>query len=191
MLAQTISRVQRNHGLEHATIHVLSEKYANRFSAQGNSTPQGFFLNIYGDISDEQVAGAVAEAHQRMKGGERQLAVHPNCGTVLLTTATMATLASQLAFGLEMRRQKEQTMTPAVLLNALPGAVLAAVMALIVSRPVGLRIQEKYTTSGDLGDLRVTSVRRVSPSPVTRFFQLLLGQSGNQHVKAYQVDTEG
>lgn len=191
MLAQTISRVQRNHGLEHATIHVLSEKYANRFSAQGNSTPQGFFLNIYGDIGDAQVAEAVAEAHQRLQAGERQLAVHPNCGTVLLTTATMATLASQLAFGLELRRQKEQAMTPAVLFNALPGAVLAAVLALIVSRPLGLRLQEKYTTSGDPGDLRVTSVRRISPSAVTRFFQFLLGQSGNQHVKAYQIDTEG
>ena len=191
MLAQMISRVRRNHGLEHATIHVLSEKYANRFRAQGNSTAQGFFLNIYGNISDEEVEAAVHEAYRRMKAGERQLAVHPNCGTVLLTTATMATMASQLAFGLEMRRQKVREMTPAVLLHALPGAVLAAVTALIVSRPVGMMVQEKYTTDGDLKELRITRIRRITPSPVTRVFQFLLGQSGNQHVQAYQVDTEG
>ena len=29
MLAKTISRIRRNHGLEHATIHVLSEKHHN------------------------------------------------------------------------------------------------------------------------------------------------------------------
>lgn len=189
MLAELIGRIRRNHGLEHATIHVLSEKYANRFSAQGNSTHTGFYLNIYGDLSDEQVRGAVHEAHRRMKQGEQQLAIHPNCGTVLLTTATLATLASQMAFGWEMRQQKERGLTVGVLLNAFPSAILAATVALIVARPLGMYLQANYTTDGDLGDLEVLTVHRISPSPVTRLFQGLLGQSGNQHVRAYRVVT--
>ena len=58
MFNETISRVRRNHGLEHATIHVLTDKH-KQFSAQGNSDPGGFSLNVYGDISEEQVTAAV------------------------------------------------------------------------------------------------------------------------------------
>lgn len=191
MLAKFIGRVRRNHGLEHATIHVLTEKYPNRFSAQGNSTHMGFYLNIYGDISDEQVRGAVYEAQQRMKQGEQHLAVHPNCGTVLLTTGTLATLASQLAFGWEMRRQKRTHLTAGVLLGAFPSAILAATVALIVARPLGMYLQEHYTTDGKLGDLEVLTVHRMAPSPVTRLFQGLLGQARNEHVRAYRVVTIG
>jgi hypothetical protein len=191
MLAKLISRTRRNHGLEHATIHVLSEKHPNRFSAQGNSTHNGFFLNIYGNLSDQEVSEAVHEAHKRMNAGEERLAVHPNCGTVLLTTAAMATLSSQAAFGFEMRRRGARELTPTILFNALPTAVLAAAVALIVSRPLGLYLQERYTTESDLGNLQVTGVNRIAPSPVTRIFQLLLGQSKSQTVRAYRVDTKG
>ncbi|MCP4421933.1 MAG: hypothetical protein GY805_35415, partial [Chloroflexi bacterium] len=118
MLAQLISRIRRNHGLEHATIHMLSEKHKN-FSAQGNSNHKGFSLNIYGDISEDDVANAVEEAFRRMKKGEHHLAVHPNCGTVLLTTAAMATVTAQATFALEQRRQKEAKMKLPIVLNAL------------------------------------------------------------------------
>ncbi len=190
MLTPTLNRIRRNHALEHATIHVLGEKHPNRFSAQGNSTAQGFYLNIYGELDDEVVAAAVREAHERLAAGERQLAIHPNCGTVLLTTATMATLASQVALGLEMRRQGSRHLTPAILLSGLPNAILAAVLALIVSRPLGLYLQARYTTDGDLGDLAVSDVRRIRPSPVTRLFQLLLGQ-GAAKVRAFRIVTVG
>ena len=121
MIDQTISRVRRNHGLEHATIHVLSEKYRG-FSAQGHSDHRGFSLNVYGDIKEDQVREAVREAYLRMKNGEHELAVHPNCGTALLTTATMAALAAQAVFGLEYRRQGKSSNMASVLFNALPHA---------------------------------------------------------------------
>ena len=140
MFDKLLSRVRRNHGLEHATIHVLSEKHKN-FSAQGNSDQRGFALNVYGDISEEDVATAVNEAYTRLKGGEHQLAVHPNCGTVLLTTATLATLAVQAVFTVEQKRQRRPSTDLPVLANALPAAVLAAVVALIISRPIGVQLQ--------------------------------------------------
>ena len=190
MLEQLVSRIRRNHGLEHATIHMLNETH-KQFAAQGNSDHRGFNLNIYGDVSEEAVQAAVAEAYRRLQAGEHHLAVHPNCGTVLLTTATMATLAVQAVFGLEQRRQRRTPGIP-VLLNALPSAVLAAVVALIVSRPVGVQLQAQYTVDGELGDLQVVRVRKVRPSLITRLFQLLL-TGGRQDLKtaAYRIDTKG
>ncbi|MEM7114463.1 MAG: DUF6391 domain-containing protein [Chloroflexota bacterium] len=189
MLSKTISRIRRNHGLEHATIHVLSEKYKN-FSAQGNSDHRGFRLNIYGDISETAVTEAVEEAFTRMKNGEHHLAVHPNCGTVLLTTATMATLAAQAVLTVEQKRRRQPTMTLGTLFNALPSAVLAVVVSLIVSRPLGIHLQAEYTTEGDLGEMEIASIRTVSPSIVTRLFQLLLtGGSTPLKATAYKIET--
>jgi S-ribosylhomocysteine lyase LuxS involved in autoinducer biosynthesis len=188
IVAEQISRTRRNHALEHATIHVLSENYKN-FSAQGNSTPAGFHLNIYGDLTEDAIADAVNEAVRRMKNGERHLAVHPNCGTVLLTTATMVTLASQMAFVIEQKRQRQDQATMFTSLSALPSAVLAGVVAIILSRPVGMAIQERFTTDGDLGELQVTSIKKVAPSPVTRVFKLLLAAGKNRKMNAYRIDT--
>jgi hypothetical protein len=189
-IRELVSRTRRNHGLEHATIHVLSEKHKH-FSAQGHSDFRGFHLNIYGNIDEEEVLAAVEEAYQRLKAGEHQLAVHPNCGTVLLTTATLGALASQSAFGLEQRRQRRPRMDFSVFANGLPSAILAGVLALIVAKPLGMAIQARFTTEGTLGDLEVTRVRRIRPSLVTRFFQLILAPGKDLRVRAYRIETAG
>ena len=210
-----VNRIRRNHGLEHATIHVLSEGH-KRFSAQGNSDHRGFHLNIYGDVTEDEVAAAVTEAHRRLRAGERHLAVHPNCGTVLVTTALLATVAAEAVFSFEQWRADkvpspsggglgrgssvsfplgEGSGRGASLLNfanTLPSAILAVVVALIVGRPLGLTLQERYTVDGDIRDLEITSIRPVSVSPVTRLFQLLL-TAGNRALppRAYFVRTAG
>ncbi|HRQ39116.1 MAG TPA: DUF6391 domain-containing protein [Chloroflexota bacterium] len=188
MFTESISRLRRNHGLEHATIHVLSEKHRN-FSAQGNSTLAGFHLNIYGDIPETAVMDAVEEAYARMKKGEHHLAVHPNCGTVLLTTAVMATLAAQMVFAAEQRKQRGG-LSLSVLINALPTAVLAVVAALIVSKPVGVQLQARYTVEGDLRDMQLVSIQKVTASPVTRLFQLML-TGGQLQATSYKIVTTG
>lgn len=192
MLEQTISRIRRNHGLEHATIHVLTENF-KQFSAQGNSDHRGFSLNIYGDLKEYQVEAAVQEACKRLQNGEHHLAVHPNCGTVLVTTAALATLAVQLVFGVESRRANSSSNHMLVtLFNTGPLAVLMAVMAIIVSKPLGMKLQEQYTTDGHIGDMEIVSIRRVSPSIITRLFHVLLagGQDKYQAI-AYRIDTRG
>jgi hypothetical protein len=191
MLSETISRIRRNHGLEHATIHVLTQNHGE-FSAQGNSDHRGFSLNVYGDVSEKDIRKAVTEAFDRMKGGEHQLAVHPNCGTVLLTTATLATLAGQAVFSLEMKRNGRNKLDLSTLINTLPTAILAVVVAIIVSRPLGLYLQATYTTEGDLGQMQIRSIRQVHPSPVTRLFQLLLtGNNPNLQARSYHIETVG
>ncbi len=194
-VTRTVNRIRRNHGLEHATIHVLSESH-KRFSAQGNSDHRGFHLNIYGDVTAEEVSAAAAEAQRRLRAGQRQLAVHPNCGTVLVTTATLATLAAQAALTWEQWRApaapagRGRSLTNAF--NALPGAILAVVVALIIGRPLGLTLQERYTVDGDIADLEILSIQPVSVSPVARLFQLLL-TAGNRALppKSYFVRTVG
>lgn len=191
MMKSTISRIRRNHGLEHATIHVMSEKYKN-FSAQGNSDHKGFSLNIYGDIDEEKVFEAVEEAYDRLKNGEHQLAVHPNCGTVLLTTATLATLAAQLVFSFEQKRRREVRLTPKIFLNALPSAILGVVLSLIISRPIGIQLQAKYTVDGDLQGMQLLRMRKTLPNPITRFFKFLLtGGQGQIKATAYRIETIG
>jgi hypothetical protein len=189
-LTHLVDRTRRNHGLEHATIHVLSERH-KQFSAQGNSDFRGFHLNIYGDVAEEDVIDAVHEAHRRMKAGEHHLAVHPNCGTVLLTTATLGAVATQSAFGLEQRRQKRPHMDMSVFFNGLPSAILAGVLSLIVARPVGMAIQARFTTDGDLRDMEIAEVKRTQPSVITRVFQLLLAPGKDLDVNAYRIRTRG
>ncbi len=189
MVTNMINRIRRNHGLEHATIHILSERH-KRFSAQGNSDHRGFHLNIYGDVTEDEVRAAVAEAHRRLTAGEHQLAVHPNCGTVLVTTAALATLAAQIALAVESRRGPKSGVGPLAMLNAMPGAMVAVVGAIIVGRPLGVRLQERYTVDGDLRGLEVESVQRIAPSPITRLFHLLLtGGNPDLAAKAYFVRT--
>ncbi|MEM7331044.1 MAG: DUF6391 domain-containing protein [Chloroflexota bacterium] len=186
----TLSRIRRNHGLEHATIHVMSEKFKN-FSAQGNSDHKGFNLNIYGNIKEDEVFECVEEAFERMKNGEHHLAVHPNCGTVLLTTATMATLAAQLAFTFEQKRRKSK-LTPTLFLNVLPTAVLMVVVSLIISKPIGVHLQARYTVEGNLRDMQLLRMRKVSPNPITQIFQYLLtGGQNNIKATAYRIETIG
>jgi len=47
-----VSRIRRNHGLEHATLNILSQRFPNQTLA-GYSVPAGFY--ILGDVPTAQV----------------------------------------------------------------------------------------------------------------------------------------
>ena len=141
-----ILRTRRNHGLEHATIHILSR--AN-YKLSGRSSDQGFI--IFGNVPTDRVENAVNEALQRMQSGERKLAVHPNCGTNLVTAGFAATVAAWLGFaGGGWRRGWERFPTMMVIMMAV----------LLFSKPLGMSLQRHITTEGDPGDLRLLSVKR-------------------------------
>ena len=153
------SHMRRNHGLEHATIHVVSRRFPNS-TFIGRSDPRGFFL--YGDIATQSLHEAVLEALGRLRKGETQLAIHSNCGTNYLTTAVMVAGASFLAL---MGTGKDER--PLDRLLRLPLAIVAAVFALILAQPLGSAVQQRITTSADPGSLEVTAVRRLSSSRPT------------------------
>ena len=141
-----ILRTRRNHGLEHATIHILSR---GNYKLSGRSSDHGFI--IFGNVPTDRVENAVNEALQRMQSGERKLAVHPNCGTNLVTAGFTATSAAWLGFaGGGWRRGWERFPTMMVIMMAV----------LLFSKPLGMSLQRHITTEGDPGDLRLLSVKR-------------------------------
>ena len=147
----TISRIRRNHGLEHATIHLLSAAKANRPLA-GHSDAGGFW--ILGEVDTEELVETVTRALERMRAGERQLAVHPNCGTNFATYGIFAGLGAFLALG-GARRFRDR-------LERLPLAAVLATLGLILSQPLAFRLQREVTTSGDPGEMKLIKVTKTS-----------------------------
>jgi hypothetical protein len=155
-----ISRIRRNHGLEHATLHVLSERHPRR-SMAGYSDWRGFW--ILGEVPIDDVQSAIQEAQRRLANGERELAMHPNCGTNFVVSGMLAGLGAFLAlFGVGQRKRDW--------LERLPLAATMATLALILAQPLGFLIQERLTTSPDGGDMQVLeiSLSRSSPLPAYR-----------------------
>lgn len=140
-----ISTIRRNHGLEHATIHVLTSRYP-RVSMVGHATVNGF--NLYGEVETAQVESAANEALARIRAGESRLVIHPNCGTNFATAGMVAGLAAWLA---SMGRGG---------VNKLPRMMLASTVGLLFAMPLGLSVQEYITTSALVGAAAILGVTR-------------------------------
>jgi hypothetical protein len=150
-----LERVRRNHALEHATLHVLNRSHPETLLI-GRSDRKGFLL--YGDVPIEAVGQAVLSAVRRLRAGESQLAIHPNCGTNLVSAAVLTSLATVLALnGARGARQRAER---------LPLAVLASLAALLLARPAGQLAQRRLTTQPEIGGLQVLSIERLNrPGP--------------------------
>ncbi len=143
-----LSRIRRNHGLEHASLHLLSLRFPGR-SFSGHSDAGGLW--IIGDASREEVGDVTEQALARLKAGERKLAVHPNCGTNFVTAGILAGLAGFVAFSGRRNGLRDR-------LERLPLAATLSILALILARPLGLVLQREVTTSGDPGGLEIISI---------------------------------
>ena len=108
------------------------------------------------------------EALSRLRAGERELAIHPNCGTNLVTSGMMAGMAGALAMSGVGPRSRDKA-------ERLPLAAFLATLALLVAKPAGTRIQQRITTSGDPGDLEIVEIR----------------PSQRNGLKAHRVTTQG
>jgi hypothetical protein len=149
-----LSRIRRNHGLEHATIHLLTARYP-RALLVGRSDAQGFYL--YGDVPTEAVEQAVVEALDRLRAGEHRLALHPNCGTSFVTAGTLSGLAAFLTtLGPKDERRCDRW-------ARLPFTILAATLGVIVAQPLGLAVQRHLTTKAAPGSLSLLGVQRPRP----------------------------
>lgn len=144
-----IRRVRQNHAVEHATITLLMARDRSLSLVGGRSNHRGYY--VFGPVDSDTLGAAAVEALTRLQRGEAELAIHPNCGTNLVTTGAMAGLATFAATAISRRRQSS-------LVDRIAVAVMAATAAVVVSRPVGLRLQREVTTLADVDDLRVASV---------------------------------
>ncbi len=147
-----IAQTRRNHGLEHATVHILGARYPG-LGIMGRSMPNSIY--IYGNLSAEQIQSAAAEALARLRAGESHLAVHPGCGTNLVTSGTLAGAAAFTAINVGQRRSHTRW-------DTLPLAILAATFALIIAQPLGPFFQEHVTTSADMSTMEILGVWRTN-----------------------------
>jgi hypothetical protein len=146
--AKLFSYVRRNHALEHATLQVLAEKFPGGRMA-GYSTFNGFW--VLGQVEIADLQKGIEEAQKRLRGGERRLAIHPNCGTNFAFTGLLAGFAAWLAMlgsGNSLRKK----------LDRLPLVTTLVTLVMILTYPLGAQIQEKVTTDANLGDLRVVQI---------------------------------
>lgn len=142
----TVKRTRRNHGLEHATVHLLSKRIKD-VPMMGRSSDRGFILYI--DAPQDQVEAALREALRRMKGGEHQLAVHPGCGTSRLTSGFLASLVAIGGVSGVNRREA---------FGRLPLLLVLMMLTAIIAEPLGLGLQRHFTTDGDPGDMEILDV---------------------------------
>lgn len=152
-----IAHIRRNHALEHATLHILSD-HLPRTMLMGHSDVGGFW--IIGDVPPETLHAAVQEAIARLRAGEYHLALHPNCGTNYVTAGTLAGLAGAAAMLGSGKRWQDK-------LARLPFAAALATIALIVSQPLGMLFQARVTTSGNPGSLEVTAITHKKQGSLT------------------------
>ena len=144
-----VSLTRRNHGLEHATLNLLSKRQSGSFS--GHSDSRGFW--IIGTVSTDLLLETAQEALKRMNDGEHELAIHPNCGTNFVTTGVISgSLAWLFTLGRANSFKKKMDRWSLLVMATTVGAILA--------NPLGFKVQEKITTSGYPGDLAIKQIVR-------------------------------
>jgi hypothetical protein len=150
MLKDAVNAIRRNHALEHATITLMLAE-TGPMRVIGRAGTDGFF--VYANVTREKLERFAQQALQRLQGGEAGLAVSPLCGTNIAVGGILAGAASYLAIGSGRKG-----------MDSAARAVIAGMLGVLMSQPLGRLIQKNYTTSPDLGGVRIVSVE-----PVGRF----------------------
>ena len=151
MLRGWINAIQRNHGLEHATVTVLFERYGAQRIA-GRAGENGFF--IIGDVDLEVLDECAREALNRIQQGQRELVVSPLCGTNILITGF---LTAAVVLGTEHRTKRQSRGDTFI------NAATFAMLATIASQPIGSWLQRFVTTSSDIDRLEIVDTRQLFP----------------------------
>jgi hypothetical protein len=138
-------KTKRNHGLEHGTISLLLSRVPHDQPMAGYSIPAGFF--VVGNVTTEQVRDCATEALTRMQSGEADLAVSPFCGTNIVVGAALATAGTLIGYRFGGRGMR-----------GVNRAFSNAALAIVASRPVGRTVQQRYTTSADVGTMSIVDI---------------------------------
>jgi hypothetical protein len=149
------ARVRRNHALEHATLQVMAEKNP-RLRLAGYSDMNGFW--VIGETDVDQIAENVSQALDRLRGGESSLAIHPHCGTNLVTTSLLAGAAAWLGMVGAGRSTRERV-------ERLPMVISLVAVTMMAAQPLGPYVQEHVTTASSaagMENMRVLSIERVN-----------------------------
>jgi hypothetical protein len=149
-ILERITRLRRNHALEHAILQVLAQ-HGHSGSIAGYSDWNGCW--IAGDISTEELFQAAEEAMGRLRNGESGLAIHPACGTNFVVSGAVAGTAAWLAMLLPPNNLKKK-------LERWPLVVALITVVLMFTQPLGPRIQANFTTEANMGALHIRGIIR-------------------------------
>lgn len=137
-------RVRQNHALEHATVTILTQEQPG-LSVSARSNTRGF--TIFADLDPSLTHRCAVQALERLRAGESELAIHPNCGTNLAVGMSLAMIGSLWA--LTATRPRTRVMS----------ALMSSVAGVFAARPVGSLAQRYLTTATDLNDVRLVGAR--------------------------------
>jgi Domain of unknown function (DUF6391) len=169
--------LRRNHALEHATIAVMMEREpGSKFN--GFSTDEGFF--VQGVRSKEEVDSAAREALRRLRGGEKKLAVHRNCGTTIVAANLLAAVFFLVALGVGLYLGWD------VYLLILGGIVLS----LLLRVPLSLLLQRFVTTDAELSNAEVGWVEPANPQDMRGGILGLLLAASSVRVRIFHTDPD-
>ncbi|MBR6091176.1 MAG: hypothetical protein IKP86_14655 [Anaerolineaceae bacterium] len=144
---RTLSHIRKNHAMEHATIHLLTE-YMPNVSFSGYSLWKGYWILGKAELQGVQKAAEMALA--RLKNGERKLAVHPGCGTNLAVTGLCTAAAAMLTTMLDSEDDSK--------ISRFSAFTAAGIMGATLGRPLGPKIQQNLTTDANVKDLSIVSI---------------------------------
>ena len=145
--ANVISHIRKNHAMEHASIHLLSESMPN-VTFSGYSFVKGFW--ILGKAELQDVQKAVEMAYARLKNGESKLAIHPNCGTNLAVIGLCTAAAAMITtYG-----EKEDDSA----MSNFSAFATAGMLGALAGKPLGPKVQKKITTDPDVRNLTIVSI---------------------------------
>ncbi len=135
-----------NHALEHATLHVLQRRFPQ---ARVLGISDGRGITLYTPLSAEYILPALYEARDALREGATGLAVHPNCGTNLVSSAMLAVLATWLSMALTSRRGWGERFLNATVLTC---------GALLLGPNLGSHLQARVTTDANLPPVQISSL---------------------------------
>ncbi|MDD4570061.1 MAG: DUF6391 domain-containing protein [Tepidanaerobacteraceae bacterium] len=165
-------RIRKNHSLEHATINVLEERYGRKLQAGGLAKPNGFSLSGPDLPPPYEIMSAVREGHFRMINGERDLAIHPRCGTSIAA----ANFLFSLVFIIILFSSNHLS-----LLNIIAAFLLANLLA----NPFGRILQRFFTTHPVVDDVAIQDIYSQS-SNYNLPFALVINPNRTYFIKTYQ-----
>jgi len=105
---------------------------------------------VLGRVPTEILLTATNQAIDRLNAGEKNLAVHPYCGTNFVASGVTAGLVAWLTMA-GANDSKDRW-------ERLPLTIIASTLALIFSRPLGPWLQRKVTTKPDVPEVKVKGI---------------------------------
>jgi hypothetical protein len=144
----------------------------------GFSTDEGFF--VQGARSFEEVETAAREALRRLRGGEKGLAIHRNCGTTIVAANLLAAVffLGSLGLGLYLG----WPLYPLIL-----GSIL---LAFVLRVPLSLLLQRFVTTDADLSNAEVGWVERANPADLRGGIVGFVLAASTVRVRVFHTDPE-